>query len=134
MASQTVLTRRWILSGYKKGKGTREIAAIFGRCESGVRRIRQNHRERGTVDPLLHLRGPKGKLTEEIREALRRFVSAHPDSTLAEIKKTLELTVALSTLDRWLGKLGLSFKKSRFTPASRIARMSPSLDDNGRRS
>ena len=63
MASQITLTRRWIISAYQAGKGTKEIAAIFGRCESAVRRVRQNHRERGTADPLLHLRGRKGKLT-----------------------------------------------------------------------
>ena len=131
MASQVTLTRRWIMSAYKKGKGTQEISAIFGRCESAVRRVRQNYRERGTADPLLHLRGPKGKLTEELRERLRRFVADHPDATLAEIKEQLELTVALSTIDRWLGKLELSFKKSRSTPASRIARMSSRLASNG---
>jgi transposase len=134
MASQATLTRRWIISAYKKGKGTREISAIFGRCESAVRRVRQNYRERGTADPLLHLRGPKGKLSEELQGRLRRFVTDHPDATLAEIKKRLELTVTLSTIDRWLGKLGLSFKKSRSTPASKIARTSSRLADSGRRS
>lgn len=39
MASQVTLTRRWIMSAYKKGKGTQEISAIFGRCESAVRRF-----------------------------------------------------------------------------------------------
>jgi len=134
MASQVTLTRRWIMSAYKKGKGTREISAIFGRCESAVRRVRQNYRQRGTADPLLHLRGPKGKLTEELQARLRRFVTNHPDATLVEIKERLELTVALSTIDRWLGKLGLSFKKSRSTPVSKIARTSSSLAGSGTRS
>lgn len=134
MASQSVLTRRWIMSAYKKGKGTREISAIFGRCESAVRRVRQNYRQRGTADPLLHLRGPKGKLTDELQARLRQFVTEHPDATLAEIKAQLELTVALSTIDRWLGKLELSFKKSRSTPASRIAPMSSRRADSGRKS
>ena len=134
MASQAILTRRWIMTAYKKGKETGEISAIFGRCESAVRRVRQNYRERGTADPLLHLRGPKGKLTEELQARLRRFVADHPDATLAETKEQLELTVALSTIDRWLRKLGLSFKKSRSTPASKIARTSSKVADNGRRS
>jgi len=134
MTSQAILTRRWIMSAYKKGKGTKEISAIFGRCESAVRRVRQNYRQRGTADPLLHLRGPKGKLTDELQTLLRRFVADHPDATLAEIKERLELTVALSTIDRWLRKLGLSFKKSRSTPASRTARMSSSLAGSGGRS
>jgi transposase len=119
MASQTTLTRRWIMSAYRAGKGTREIAAIFGRCESAVRRVRQNERERGTADPLLHLRGRKGKLTAELKARLGRFVTAHPDATLREIKEHLGLDVSLSTIDRWLGKLGLSFKKSPSTPPSR---------------
>ncbi len=129
MESHVTLTRRWIMSAYQAGKGTKEIAAIFGRCESAVRRVRQNHRERGTADPLLHLRGRKGKLTEEIKTQLRQFVTDHPDATLMEIKERLGLDVSLSTVDRWLRKLGLSFKKSPSTPPSRIA---PTLPKRGR--
>src|SRR5580704_15613983 len=119
MESEITLTRRWIISAYQAGKGTKEIAAIFGRCESAVRRVRQNHRERGTADPLLHLRGRKGKFTDDIKTRLRQFVADHPDATLAEIKERLELDASLSTVDRWVKKLGLSFKKSPSTPPSR---------------
>src|ERR1700730_18031352 len=101
MASQTTLTRRWIISAYHSGKGTKEIAAIFGRCESGVRRVRQNLRERGTADPLLHLRGRRGKLTEEIKTRLDQYVADHSGATLSEIKKDLNLSVSISTVDRW---------------------------------
>jgi transposase len=131
MESQITLTRRWIMSAYRAGKGTREIAAIFGRCESAVRRVRQNHRERGTADPLLHLRGRKGKLTDAIKTQLRQFVTDHSDATLMEIKKHLDLDVSLSTVDRWLGKLGLSFKKSPSTPPSRSGPMLPRRVRNG---
>lgn len=120
MASPITLTRRWIISAYEAGQGTRQIAAIFGRCESGVRRVRQNHRERGTADPQLHLRGRKGKLTEQIKTQLTRYVADHPDATLAQIRNALGLEVSISTVDRWLKKLGLSLKKSLFTQPSRI--------------
>jgi transposase len=133
MESQVTLTRRWIMSAYQAGKGTKEIAAIFGRCESAVRRVRQNHRERGTADPLLHLRGRKGKLTEEIKTQLRQFVSDHPDATLMEIKKHLDLDISLSTVDRWLRKLGLSFKKSPSTPPSRTGPTLPKRERGGKR-
>src|SRR5271170_5379460 len=131
MPSQTTLTRRWIVSAYHAGKGTKEIAAIFGRCESAVRRVRQNHRERGTADPLLHLRGRKGKLTAELKDRLGQFVAARPDATLAEIKEQLDLDVSLSTIDRWLGKLGLSFKKSPSTRASKTGPTSSRHARNG---
>jgi transposase len=125
MASQTTLTRRWIISAYRAGKGTKDISAIFGRCESAVRRVRQDERERGTADPLLHLRGRKGKLTAELKTRLGRLVAARPDATLQEIKEQLTLEVSLSTVDRWLKKLGLSFKKSLSARPSRTGPMSP---------
>jgi len=134
MASETTLTRRWIISAYQAGKGTKEIAAIFGRCESAVRRVRQNHRERGTADPLLHLRGRKGKFTDELKMQLSQFVKDHPDATLAEIKRQMKLDVSVSTVDRWVKKLGLSFKKSLSTPPSRTGLMSLRRGGSGGRS
>ena len=133
MASQVTLTRRWIISAYQAGKGTKEIAAIFGRCESAVRRVRQNHRERGTADPLLHLRGRKGKLSDDLKPRLSRYAKDHPHATLAEIKRELALDASLSTIDRWLKKLGLSFKKSPSTPPSRIGPTSPKRGRSGGR-
>ncbi|MBC7783290.1 MAG: transposase [Burkholderiales bacterium] len=131
MASQATLTRRWIISAYQAGHGTKQIAAIFGRCESGVRRVRQNHRERGTADPLLHLRGRRGKFTDDIKARLRQYESDHPDATLAEIKRDLNLEVSISTVDRWVRKLGLSFKKSPCMPPSRIGPMLPQRVSRG---
>lgn len=131
MASQATLTRRWIISAYQSGQGTKQIAAIFGRCESAVRRVRQNHRERGTADPLLHLRGRKGKLSDAIKARLRQYVSDRPDATLAEIKRDLSLEVSISTVDRWLKKLGLSLKKSPSTRPSRIGRTLPQRVNSG---
>ena len=134
MASQTTMIRRWIMSAYRAGKGTKEIAAIFGRCESAVRRVRQNDRERGTPDALLHLRGRRGKLTEELKTRLKQLVADHPDATLEQIKKDLALDASISTIDRWLRKLGLSFKKSPSTRPSRTERMSHRHGGGGVRS
>jgi transposase len=119
------------MSAYRAGKGTKEISAIFGRCESAVRRVRQDERERGTVEPLLHLRGRKGKLTAELKTRLGRLVAARPDATLNEIKKQLALDVSLSTVNRWLRKLGLSFKKSPSTHRNRTVPMSPPRGRSG---
>jgi transposase len=93
--------------------------------------VRQDERERGTVEPLLHLRGRKGKLTGELKIRLSRFVTARPDATLNEIKEQLALDVSLSTVDRWLRKLGLSFKKSRSTRRNRTGPTSPPRGRSG---
>lgn len=112
------------MSAYRAGKSTKEISAIFGRCESAVRRVRQNERERGTADPLLHLRGRKGKLTDELKTRLTQFVAQHPDATLGQIKQQLNLEVSPSTVDRWLKKLNLSFKKRSSMPVNKTGPMS----------
>jgi len=43
--------RRRILQLYERGKGTREIAQFFGFCVAAVRRVRQQFRQRGTLQP-----------------------------------------------------------------------------------
>jgi transposase len=56
-------------------------------------------------------------LTDAVKERLRGLVHARPDATLAELRDALaggaKVAASTSTIDRWLGKLGLSFKKSR---------------------
>jgi transposase len=77
------LVRDRIIGLYEQGKGTKEIAELFGLCRSGVRRVRQRFRERGTTDPLPRDPGRGPGLSEAERERLREMVRATPDATLA---------------------------------------------------
>jgi len=43
--------RQRILQLYERGKSTREIAQVFGFCVAAVRRVRQQFRQRGTLEP-----------------------------------------------------------------------------------
>ena len=121
--------RQRIIALYDEGEPTKEIAEALGYCPAAVRRVKQHLRERKTLEPKVpERRGPKGKLTPELRERLRRLVAATPDATLAELRAALakadgdkadgggdvpRVEVSTSTVDRWLGKLRLPFKKSR---------------------
>ena len=105
------LVRDRIIGLYEQGKGTKEIAELFGLCRSGVRRVRQRFRERGTTDPLPRDPGRGPGLSEAERERLREMVRATPDATLAELHAGLGAGVAVSTIDRWLSRLGLPRKK-----------------------
>jgi transposase len=112
-----VRTRERIIALYEEGEQTSEISERTGYCPAAVRRVKQHLRERGTLEPLAGTPGPKGKLTDAVKERLRGLVHARPDATLAELRDALaagaKVAASTSTIDRWLGKLGLSFKKSR---------------------
>jgi transposase len=110
-----VRVRARIIALYDEGEHTAEIAERLGYCPAAVRRVKQHLRERGTLEPMTHRCGRKGRFTDEVRSRLRELVAATPDATLAELRDALAPTVATSTssVDRWLGKLGLSLKKSR---------------------
>ena len=43
--------RRRILQLYERSKSTREIAEFSGFCVAAVRRVRQQFRQRGTLQP-----------------------------------------------------------------------------------
>lgn len=97
---------------YDQGKSTREIAQIFGFCVAAVRRVRQQFKLRGTFEPQTHLCGRKTLLTDERKAALLKLVAAQPDATLAELGSRLDRRFRTSTVDLWMGKLGLSYKKN----------------------
>lgn len=110
-------TRERIIALYEEGEQTSEISERTGYCPAAVRRVKQHLRERGTLEPSAGTPGPKGKLTDGVKERLRGLVASKPDATLAELRDALaaeaKVAASTSTVDRWLRKLGLSFKKSR---------------------
>lgn len=122
MEAYPLLVRKRIIELYEQHKSTGEIAELFGICRSGTRRVKQRHRELGTIEPLPCRAGRKPKLTPELERQIRDHVAADPDCTRAELKAALGLTVSLQAISKWLKKLGLPLKKSRCTPPSRIDR------------
>jgi transposase len=104
--------RERIIHLYGQGKSTREIAEFLGFCVAAVRRVRQQFKERGSLDPQTHLCGRKTLLTTERKASLQKLVAAQPDATLAELGTRLDRPFGTSTVDLWLRKLGLSYKKN----------------------
>ena len=134
MEAIPVEIRKRIIVLYERGKQTGEIADGIGYCVAAVRRVRQHLRERGTLQPQTHRGGRKGKFTAECQRRLRDLVAQRPDATLAELIEAMDVTVASSTMHRWLTRLGLTLKKSRCTPASSSVRTWPSGVRPGTRS
>ena len=79
---------------------------------AAVRRVRQQFKERGTLQPQTHLCGRKTLMTARRQARLQRLVRAQPDATLAELSTRLDRPFPTSTIDLWLRKLGLTYKKN----------------------
>ena len=115
--------RQRIVHLYERGKSTREIAQFFGFCVAAVRRVRQQFRQRGTLEPRTHRSGRRTLLTEERKQRLQELLSERPDATLAELGARLDRPFRTSTVDLWLRQLGWRYKKNsgrrRTKPAGR---------------
>ena len=117
-----VPVRQRILQLYDRGKSTREIAQFFGFCVAAVRRVRQQFRQRGTLQPRTHRSGRRTLLTAERQRRLEELLSEQPDATLAELGASLERRFRTSTIDLWLRKLGWRYKKNSGRLRTRTAR------------
>ena len=112
MRAIPVAVRERIVQLYDQGKSTREIADVFGFCVAAVRRVRQQFKARGTLQPQTHLCGRNTLLTEVRQERLQKLLAERPDATLAELGAGLDRAFRTSTVDLWLGQLGWTYKKN----------------------
>ena len=112
MQAIPVPLRKRILELYQQGKSTREIAQFSGFCVAAVRRVRQQFRERRSLEPQTHLDGRKTLLSEDRKQRLQDLLSEQPDATLAELGARMDRSFPTSTMDLWLRRLGWKFKKN----------------------
>jgi len=122
MQAIPVPLRKRIIELYEQGRSTQEIAQFAGFCVAGVRRVRQQFRQRGTLEPQTHRCGRKTLLTEERKRRLRELLAAQPDATLAELGARLDRSFRTSTIDLWLRRLGWKFKKNSGRRRTKSAR------------
>jgi transposase len=108
-----------VLSAYDRGMRTKQIADVFDISPAWARRVKQRRRENGETAP----RPMGGVRVVKIDLArLAELVAQRPDATLKELREKLGVVCAESAVCMALKRLGLSFKKRRFTPPSRIVR------------
>ena len=121
--------RERILQLYERGRSTGEIAGAFGFCVAAVRRVRQQFKDRGTLQPQTHLCGRSTLLTPERKERLQSLLAEKPDATLAELGSQMDRPFRTSTVDLWLRQLGWTYKKNpvrrRTKPAGRGGKKRP---------
>ncbi len=110
MRAIPVPVRERILELYARGQGTAAIAGSLGYCVAAVRRVRQQFRARGTLEPQTHRCGRKTLLTEPRKARLLQMLARRPDATLEELAAAFRRPA--STMDLWLTRLGWSRKKN----------------------
>ena len=97
-----------------------EIADRFSVSQSWVRRLLQRRRETGSLAPKPHGGGQPPAFEGESAERLRTAVAADPDATLEGLAKASGVACGTSATDRALRRLGITRKKSRSAPPSKI--------------
>ena len=125
MKAIPVAVRERIIHCYQRGDSTVEIADMFGFCVAAVRRVRQQFQARRTLQPQTHLCGRKTLLTARRKTRLQKLLRAQPDATLAELGTRLDRTFGTSTVDLWLRRLGMSYKKNAARGRATAARRRP---------
>jgi transposase len=121
-----------VIKAYERGMKTGAIAEAFAVSPAWARRVKQTLREQDRATPL-----PRGgaRTRKVDREALLRLVNERPDATLIELRDQLEARTGVKCSEAavcvTLKKLGLSYKKRRSMPPSRIGPMSPSAAMSG---
>ena len=89
---------------------------------AAVRRVRQQFRQRGTLEPRTHWCGRKTLLTAERKRRLQQMLAEQPHATLAELGARMDRPFGTSTIDLWLRGLGWKFKKNSGRRRTRPAR------------
>jgi transposase len=118
--------RRKLLEAHQREEGSLlELAERFSVSHGWALKISSQLRRTGKKErPEGRRRGPASKITAEIQQKLKDWISKQTDLTLSELQLRLyeqrQLEISLSRLWTVLKGLGLRLKKSRSTPPSKI--------------
>jgi transposase len=120
MEAYSVDLREHVMLAVDEGIDTRkEIAEAFGVSTRWIRKIVQQYREIGSIEPLPHGGGQKPKFTPERLERLKQLVDKKPAATLDELRKSSRVPCCSMTVSRALQQLGYTRKKRYSMPVSR---------------
>ena len=115
--------RRAVARAHDECDSSAEVAEQFHCSESWVRRLIQQRRERGTLEPMSTARRDNQRIYDDADErAIRELIRRKPDATLAEVVEAIGKPAHVGTVSRTLARLNLPRKKSPRTPPSRTGR------------
>ena len=121
MTPYSIDLRQRVLKDCDAGMGTKAVAAKYTVSESWVRKLKQQRRETGSIEPRVATPGPRPTLAPHA-DRLRGLVRAEPDLSAEEYRDRLGVDAAAVTVWRMLRRLGLTHKKSASGRPSRTGR------------
>jgi transposase len=106
-----------VIAARDGGMRTKRVAGLFQVSASWVRRVMQRRRDHGEQGPR-----PRGGATviKIDLDRLGQLVKQQPDATARQLHERLGIACSVSAVDMALRRMGLSFKKRRCMPPSRI--------------
>jgi transposase len=114
--------RQRVAQEHDESGSSKEVAKENQCSESWVRKLIQNRRERGTLEPLTTARhGDQHTYDDADERAIRELIKNKPDATLVEVAEAIGKPVHIGTVSRTLKRMNLPRKKSPRTPPSKIA-------------
>ncbi len=132
MRTVSVDLRERILGSYDQAEGNREEIARRYRVSLGlVKKLLQQRRRTGDIAPRHRYSGRKPLIVAAHRRQLRSLLGRKPDLTLKELRVAVRLNCTLPAIHYTLEKMGLTYKKRLFGPASRTAPTSPGRAGSG---
>jgi transposase len=121
MRTTSLDLRERILAAYDQDEGTREEMARRFRVSLGmVKKLLQQRRRTGDIAPRHRFSGRKPMIVASHRSQLRTLLARKNDLTLQELRQATGLKCSVQAIHVVLGKMGLTYKKRRFGPASKI--------------
>ena len=103
--------RKLILEAYDKGVSVKELAKCFSVNTCSIYRLLKRRNETGSYETQTNLRGKKPKLSDADHQRILSLLEKQPDITCLEIIETLNLSVSIDTVWRFLQKAEFYRKK-----------------------
>ena len=130
------LRRKFAEAYARGGVSLTTLAARFGVSVGWAEKLRRTQRQTGQIErPQGGKRGPRSKLTDELRQQIHGWIRARPDLTLVELQLQFwerhQLEVSLSRLWTVLREMKLTLKKSHSTPPNRAPKRSGARASTG---
>jgi transposase len=124
--------RERILASYDNDEGPRaEIAHRFRVSLGMVKKLLQQRRHTGDIAPRYRFCGRKPMIVSAHQRQMRVLLASKNDLTLKELREATGLKCSLQAINVVLGKMGLTYKKRHFAPASKTVRTSPGRAGSG---
>ncbi len=113
--------RQRIVAACDAGGSTQpQVAARFAVSLGLVKKLLAQRRRSGDIGPRYHRCGRRPKILKTHHRQLRALVRKKPDLTLAQWRAAAAWPCSLVAVHHALVKMGLTYRKRRCVPASKI--------------